>query len=87
MNYSYLSQNCFTGNGSLAVPEGDDVIPVVNQVRAQYAGYFEVVVLTQDWHCSDHVSFASQHHGYHDYDRINLTYLASTGQSLSLIHI
>ena len=77
-------QNCFTGNGSLAVPEGDDIIPVVNRLRAEYASYFDVVVLSQDWHCSDHVSFASQHSGYHNYDTINLTYLATTGQSVPL---
>jgi len=73
-------QNCFTGNGSLAVPGGDDVIPTVNRLRSQYASHFDVVVLSQDWHCSDHVSFASQHSGYKTYDSINLTYVANTGQ-------
>ena len=53
-------QNCFLPGGSLAVNEGDLVIPVINSIRGQ----FDVVVLTQDWHCPDHVSFASQHPGY-----------------------
>ena len=72
-------QYCFTSGGSLAVPDGDDVIPVINRLRSEYSKYFDVVVLTQDWHCSDHVSFASQHQGYSAFDRINLTYL-TTGQ-------
>ena len=50
-------QNCFLPGGSLAVTDGDQVIPVINSIRNQ----FDVVVLTQDWHCPDHVSFASQH--------------------------
>jgi len=70
-------QNCFTSGGSLAVPDGDDVVPVVNWLRSQYADRFDVVVLSQDWHCSDHVSFASQHRGYENFDRINLTYLVT----------
>jgi len=73
-------QNCFTGSGSLAVPGGDDIVPLVNRLRSEYAAQFDVVVLSQDWHCSDHVSFASQHAGYRNFDRINLTYL-TTGQS------
>ena len=52
-------QNCFLTGGSLAVPNGEEVIPVINSIRSQ----FDVVVLTQDWHCPDHVSFASQHNG------------------------
>ena len=52
-------QNCFLPGGSLAVSDGDQVIPVINSIRNQ----FDVVVLTQDWHCPDHVSFASQHPG------------------------
>ena len=78
-------QNCFTGNGSLAVPGGDDVIPVVNRLRSEHAGQFDAVFLSQDWHCSDHVSFASQHSGYENFDRITLTYL-DTGGSLPLNH-
>ena len=52
-------QNCFLPGGSLAVNDGDKVIPVINRIRDN----FDVVVLTQDWHCPDHVSFASQHQG------------------------
>jgi nicotinamidase-related amidase len=47
--------------GSLAVTNGNLVIPVINQLRKSQL--FPVVAVTQDWHCPDHVSFASQHLG------------------------
>ena len=50
-------QNCFLKDGSLAVTDGDEVIPVINNIRKN----FDIVILTQDWHCKDHVSFASAH--------------------------
>ena len=53
-------QNDFCQNGSLAVAEGDDVIPIANQIQP----YFELVVATQDWHPKDHVSFASNQPGH-----------------------
>lgn len=49
----------FCPGGALAVPGGDAVIPVLNHL----AGCFDHVVLTQDWHPADHLSFASQHPG------------------------
>lgn len=51
-------QNCFI-SGSLAVKEGDAVVPVINRI----AGAFQNVVLTQDWHPAGHVSFASRYPG------------------------
>ena len=52
-------QNDFCPGGALAVPQGDEIVPVVNQL----AGQFAHVVLTQDWHPRDHHSFASNHPG------------------------
>merc|ERR1712107_463577 len=52
-------QNCFLKGGSLAVTNGNEVIPVINNLRKR----FQNVVLTQDWHCANHVSFASVHPG------------------------
>lgn len=49
----------FLPGGALAVPEGDQIIPVVNQLQSQ----FDLIVATQDWHPADHQSFASQHPG------------------------
>jgi nicotinamidase/pyrazinamidase len=50
-------QNDFLPGGALAVKEGDAVIPIVNSIMPK----FDLVVATQDWHPSDHHSFASQH--------------------------
>lgn len=50
-------QNDFCPGGSLAVPEGDAIVPLANQLQS----CFDIVVATQDWHPSDHMSFASNH--------------------------
>lgn len=52
-------QNDFLPGGALAVPRGDEVIPVANRVQ----GSFDLVVATQDWHPADHTSFAANHPG------------------------
>lgn len=61
-------QHDFLPGGSLAVPGGDAIIPLINQLQP----LFEVVVATQDWHPSDHKSFASQHAGRNEFDTIEL---------------
>jgi nicotinamidase/pyrazinamidase len=63
-------QNDFCPAGRLAVPHGDEVVPVVNRL----AGRFRNVVLTQDWHPPDHLSFASAHPGRRRYETITLDY-------------
>ncbi|KAK6165557.1 hypothetical protein SNE40_022464 [Patella caerulea] len=67
-------QDCFLKGGNLAVTGGNDIIPVINRIRNDYKNSLDLVVFSQDWHCSDHVSFASQHIGYQPYQTINLTY-------------
>ncbi|NIK90927.1 bifunctional nicotinamidase/pyrazinamidase [Mangrovimonas sp. CR14] len=61
-------QNDFLPGGSLAVPEGDTIITTVNQLQPQ----FDLVVATQDWHPSNHLSFASNHDGLKPFDMIDL---------------
>jgi len=63
-------QNCFLPGGSLAVKEGDQVIPAINRI----AKAFENVVLTQDWHTPGHISFASTHPGKKPFEVIRLPY-------------
>jgi nicotinamidase/pyrazinamidase len=52
-------QNDFIPGGALAVPEGDRVVPVANEVQKK----FELIVATQDWHPREHGSFAVNHPG------------------------
>ena len=52
-------QNDFCPGGALAVSGGDEVIPLANQLQ----NLFDLVVATQDWHPSDHLSFASNQAG------------------------
>ncbi len=52
-------QNDFLPEGALPVPDGDQVIPLANQIQQR----FDLVVATQDWHPSNHASFAASHPG------------------------
>lgn len=63
-------QNDFCTGGALAVPGGEKVVPAINRIAEK----FENVVLTQDWHPKDHVSFASNHPPMQPYDTIELSY-------------
>ena len=63
-------QNDFCPGGALAVPDGDAVVPVVNDLARR----FPHVVLTQDWHPAGHQSFASSHSGKQPFDTITLAY-------------
>jgi nicotinamidase/pyrazinamidase len=50
-------QNDFLPGGALSVPDGDQVIPVVNLLVDR----FELVLATQDWHPANHGSFAANY--------------------------
>jgi len=61
-------QNDFLPGGALAVPQGDEVIPLANELQQR----FELVLATKDWHPPDHGSFAANHPGKKPVDRIIL---------------
>lgn len=63
-------QNDFCPGGALAVPRGDEVVPVVNRLAER----FSHVVMTQDWHPPGHGSFASAHPGRKPFETIELAY-------------
>lgn len=63
-------QNCFLPGGSLAVTNGDAVVPVINTLAAK----FRNVVATQDWHTPGHASFASAHPGKKTFDTVAMPY-------------
>src|SRR6516164_11736103 len=63
-------QNDFCPGGALAVPQGDEIVPTVNRLAAEFAH----VILTQDWHPPGHASFASSHPGKQPFDAVDLSY-------------
>ena len=63
-------QNDFCPGGALAVPRGDEIVPIVNRLAAR----FRNVVLTQDWHPAGHFSFASTHPGKKPFETIAAPY-------------
>jgi nicotinamidase/pyrazinamidase len=58
----------FMPGGALAVPGGDKIIPVVNQIQNN----FSLIIATQDWHPANHISFASNHQNRNPFEKINL---------------
>jgi nicotinamidase/pyrazinamidase len=60
----------FCPGGSLAVQGGDEIVPLVNRI----ASGFPHVILTQDWHPPDHLSFASAHPGRKPFESVELPY-------------
>lgn len=63
-------QNDFCPGGSLAVEEGDTIIPVVNRLASQ----FDIVIQTQDWHPAGHQSFASSYKEKEPFETIEMSY-------------
>jgi nicotinamidase/pyrazinamidase len=63
-------QNCFLPGGSLAVKDGEQIVPIINRIAKSFAN----VVMTQDWHTAGHISFASTHAGKKPFETIDLAY-------------
>jgi nicotinamidase/pyrazinamidase len=63
-------QNDFCPGGALAVADGDAVIDAINRIVLS----FSHIVLTQDWHPSNHSSFATAHPGKQAFESIELDY-------------
>lgn len=61
-------QNDFCPGGSLAIKQGDEIIPVINKLMTK----FPLVIGTQDWHPANHLSFAANHKGKKPLNIINL---------------
>lgn len=67
-------QNDFCPDGALAVADGDKIVPTVNALMEDFA----TIVLTQDWHPSDHSSFADMHPGAQAFSSIEMPYGSQT---------
>jgi len=63
-------QNDFCPGGALAVADGDAVVAPINAMMDAYA----VRVLTQDWHPTDHRSFAANHPGAEPFSMTEMDY-------------
>jgi nicotinamidase/pyrazinamidase len=63
-------QNDFCPGGALAVPRGDEVVPLINRAAER----FDHVVCTQDWHPPGHSSLASSHKGRKPLETIEMPY-------------
>ena len=61
-------QHDFLPGGSLAVKDGEQVIPVINRLIER----FDLIIFTRDFHPADHKSFASQHEGKEVFETIDL---------------
>ena len=63
-------QRGFTPGGNLAVANADQIIHNINLLGQ----YFQNIILTQDWHPENHISFADNHPAKAAYDSIQLDY-------------
>lgn len=63
-------QNDFCPGGALEVPEGDQVVGMINSMMKE----FPATILTQDWHPPGHSSFASSHKGKNPFETVELHY-------------
>lgn len=63
-------QNDFCPGGALAVNEGDQIVPGINDLMTE----FDAVILTQDWHPAGHSSFASSHDGKDPMEMVEMPY-------------
>lgn len=67
-------QNDFIPGGTLPVPAGDEVVPIINELQNK----FDLVLATQDWHPENHASFAANHPGKHEFEAIDLKGIPQT---------
>jgi nicotinamidase/pyrazinamidase len=63
-------QNDFMPGGALAIADGDAIVPLINTLAKK----FDHVILTQDWHPPQHISFASTHNNRKPFETIEVHY-------------
>lgn len=63
-------QNDFMPQGALSVPHADEIIEPINHIATK----FQHVILTQDWHPQQHISFADNHQHKLPFEQITLSY-------------
>jgi nicotinamidase/pyrazinamidase len=63
-------QNDFIPGGALAVEDGVAIVPLINALAQK----FDHVILTQDWHPPQHISFATTHTNKQPFESIEAAY-------------
>jgi nicotinamidase/pyrazinamidase len=63
-------QNDFMPGGALAVTDGDAIVPLINTLAKR----FDHVILTQDWHPPQHISFASTHTNKQPFETVEVAH-------------
>ena len=63
-------QNDFCEGGALAVQGGASIMSLINDIAAR----FKTVIVSQDWHTPDQISFASNHEGAAPFTQIEVAY-------------
>jgi len=63
-------QNDFMPGGALAIKDGDAIVPLINTLAKK----FDHVILTQDWHPTQHISFATTHSNKKPFETIEAPY-------------
>ena len=63
-------QNDFCPGGALAVSEGNLIVNLINEIALM----FQTTILTQDWHPTQHSSFASSHEGKEPFEQVEMAY-------------
>ncbi|WWD20574.1 hypothetical protein CI109_105050 [Kwoniella shandongensis] len=60
-------------DGSLAVPHGDEILPVIEGLLDRSKWDWPVIVASQDYHPKEHISFASSHPPHDPFSKVQLT--------------
>jgi nicotinamidase/pyrazinamidase len=63
-------QNDFCPGGSLAVNAGNEIIKKINSLQTMFSS----IILTQDWHPLDHLSFASNQDNKAPFETLEMSY-------------
>lgn len=64
-------QNSFCKGGALAVPNADEIIPLINMLMKKCD--YDIVIASKDWHPANHFSFISQHPGKNVFETVKLS--------------
>lgn len=80
-----LQNDFLPPNGSLAVPDGDKVIPSILSLLDLEHYPWKTVVATQDWHPPDHISFADSHVNHKPFDEVFLKHPNGSGSKKQIL--